>query len=167
MNGHSYLSPGKAEEFVEEWSALHPKPRISTSLRANQTLSNLVVLAPLELPEEFAVQLLLLGVVHSSSGHFAEAQLFLNDALERSQAAENKWIGVVCNFELAVLEMRAMQSKAKLRNSRVEWAPSLAAAEMRLEAAMQLCSNADMASRLESRINMLRNEISSKRDSLQ
>jgi len=169
MNVHSRLDPTIAAEFVDEWLALHPKHAVPTTLRATKPITATNTLARLESPDELAVRSLLLGAVHSGSGRHAEAQLFLGDALEQSKDVEAKWVIVLTNFELAVLEMRVAETKisAKSRNSRTEWAPALAAAETRLDAAMQSCPNADMSSRLESRIGMLRNELATKRETLQ
>ncbi|KAI0056452.1 hypothetical protein BV25DRAFT_1903221 [Artomyces pyxidatus] len=150
----------------------------------------------LDTPDEQALRSLLLGVTHRAAGSPGPARAFLLDAHKRQhKLTVSTWIGGVALFELAVLVLKeAARTEAEsaaamgqeeredgtragdvevggggavTEDARETWARALKEAGARLDAAVALAgSEIDLSSRLESRIQMLRDEIAGKKEML-
>ena len=88
-------------------------PRTQLSSTAS-SLGNPNNLPDLDTPDELALRSLLLGINHRTAGHFESSRMFLKDACARQhQIQVSTWIGGVAMFELAVLELKSVEAKAK------------------------------------------------------
>ncbi len=118
----------------------------------------------LDTADELALRSLLLGVAHRTAGAYTSSRAFLLDARNRQREIEvSTWIGGLASYELSVLELKEADASPG-----AEWSQVLKRAEEHLDQAFTLAhgTDADMASRLDSRISMLRDEISLKREAL-
>ena len=123
----------------------------------------------LDTPDELAIRSLLLGIVHRTVNEFAASRAFLEDALHRYHGLRvSTWVGGVACFELAVLELKETQANvgaASDATKRAAWAKALKTASELLDRALSLApQSVDLSSRLDTRINMLRDEIAMKRE---
>jgi len=152
-----------------------------SSLIISIRLSNLEersTLPDLDTPDELALRSLLLGINYRTAGQYDAARVFLKDACaQHPHIKTSTWIGGVAMFELAVLELKMTDSKAKSIASGGslqiheaakmlnEWDRALTSAEKKLDAAGALGGggSVDLSSRLDSRIEMMRDEIKVKR----
>lgn len=120
----------------------------------------------LDTPDEIALRSLLLGVVHKSLTRFTKARTFLQDVA--SYNVEAKWYKVLALFELSVLGLQETNERVKAwspgsDNSKDLWTSTLRDAEDLLDKAIDISATIEVSSRIESRISMLRDEISLKR----
>lgn len=120
----------------------------------------------LDTPDELALRSLLLGVVHKSLTRFTTARTFLLDVA--SYNVEAKWYKVLALFELSVLCLQETNERVKAwspgsNNFKDLWASTLRDAEDLLDKAADISATIEVSSRIESRISMLRDEISLKR----
>ncbi|KAF8522203.1 outer membrane protein Iml2/Tetratricopeptide repeat protein 39 [Hysterangium stoloniferum] len=175
-NMHHRLPLAAAEDRIREWTALSyadvvkenfPIPK---STAFNEKITS--ILYDIDTPDELALRSLLLGVVHRSISHFPEARGFLLEVATYN--VEFKWMKGLALFELAVVRLQeaeaaekaeapALLSVAPTKQSKALWQSALKDAEELLDRALEATGNADMSSRIESRISMLRDEISFKR----
>jgi len=125
----------------------------------------------LDTPDELALRSLLLGVVHRSISHFSESRDFLLDVGKHT--VEGKWTQALALFELAVLKLKEMEASNKEVSTLVvtpvygpktgPWTSVLDEASEVLHRASESAAGTDLSSRLDSRITMLRDEITLKR----
>jgi len=133
----------------------------------------------LDTPDELALRSLLLGVVHRTIKSYSVARAFLIDAYSYQSKIENStWIGGVTMFELAVLELketealepvpRPGQNGTMIRQDiKDKWRRAIQNAIENLDRTMQLATNStDLSSRLDTRVNMLRDEIMARKEFL-
>ncbi|KAI0034535.1 outer membrane protein Iml2/Tetratricopeptide repeat protein 39 [Vararia minispora EC-137] len=173
-NNHQRIKPAVAEQHIRDWLALHPPISTPTPYASSPPSPPPAYPSPpppLDTPDELALRDVLLGVAHRTAGHAAPARTFLETAHARQPLlAVSTWVGGVALFELAVLELleaRGAEPAAGASDAerRQHWRSAIAAAGKRLEAAQALLgSEIDLASRLESRIAMLRDEIALKKE---
>jgi hypothetical protein len=98
----------------------------------------------------------------------------LDDSYKRHGGiTTSSWIGGVSLFELAVLDLKEMETTEREGDSSgsltisQRWNIALKAASEKLDLALKLCGNqVDLSSRLDSRIVMLKDEIALKMDML-
>ena len=150
----------------------------------------------LDTPDELALRALLLGIHHRTLKAFDVARGFLVQAHGyHSELKVSTWIGGLAMFELAVLDLKEAEDRHRKRvmvvggiekedgptvngdrcysqltgdeeMSRV-WSEVLKAARVKLDVALDLATNSvDLSSRLDSRIAILKDEISTKREIL-
>lgn len=135
--------------------------------------------ADLDTSEELALRSLLLGIVHRTAGEFASSRAFLEDTRQREPDVETStWMGAITMFELAVLDLKETEAAEKLsklnsegslsaEETRRAWIHSLKSATDKLDQALALATGSiDLSSRLDSRIAMLRDEMSTKKEML-
>lgn len=124
----------------------------------------------LDTVDELAIRSLLLGIVHRTIADYAPARAFLLDAHKKAADVEiSTWVGGVSSFELAVLDLKEADMKAtnlEPDEAMKMWENVLQRSSETLDQAYALSKNTDMSSRLDSRIVMLRDEISDKRQLL-
>lgn len=142
----------------------------------------------LDTPDELAVRSLILGIVHRTLGDYKGSRILFDDALRHWREAEtNSWIGGVTYFELAVLDMKDGERAAAEAGVAAQddegdkscynvdgvgeedsgkgtvldtWRRAIQSAREALQKAHALCTReADLSSRLDSRVVMLRQEI--------
>ena len=123
----------------------------------------------LDTPDELAIRSLLLGIVHRTVNEFTASRAFLEDAHQRYHGLRvSTWVGGVTCFELAVLELKETQATVGAATDtikRAAWAKTLKTASEQLDHALSLApQSVDLSSRLDTRINMLRDEITMKRE---
>ena len=122
----------------------------------------------LDTPDELALRSLLMGVVHRSISHFAEARAFLLDVAKHQ--IEFKWVRALALFELAVLHLKETEASDKADaeapdteppsdHSKALWKNGLKEAGEILDRASEASVNTDLSSRLDTRISLLRDEI--------
>ncbi|KAH7107708.1 hypothetical protein BKA62DRAFT_684189 [Auriculariales sp. MPI-PUGE-AT-0066] len=157
LNAHYRLDRQSAESLIAEWTKLTPPP-LANNIQTQEDPDLLH-------PEEFASRSTLLGVLHSVAGNYADATVHLQEAANRGKEIDCKWAALVANVEMAVLSLLQI-SKRRSRDGE-DWSPAIgiAKAEASLDTAMTFASReTEMGGRVESRINLLRNQIALKKD---
>lgn len=138
------------------------------------TLPELKTTNDLDTPDELAIRSLILGIVLRTLEDFTASRSFLTDAYDRhSEIVDSNWVGGVALFELAVLDLKEVEHREKakatsdLNEMKAEWSQALKTSSERLDKALAISgSSVDLSSRLDGRINMLRDEILIKREML-
>jgi tetratricopeptide (TPR) repeat protein len=166
-NTHARIESSVAIAHIQEWSSLTPAiTGIESRYLATPVLKTQN--DDLDTVDELAIRSLLLGIVHRTLAEYAAARAFLLDALKRAPDVEvSSWVGGVSAFELAVLDLKEADVKAvdmKPEEAMSMWEGVLAGAGEKLDQAYTMSTKqTDLSSRLDSRIVMLRDEISDKR----
>lgn len=165
-NAHANITREVADATIRDLMKLAPQPGVENGEQADKTFPDYMDCA-----DEFLARALLLGVLHRSGGHFGESRKFFIEVIDKYQTAEGRWIGVIVHIEMAVLELQ--ETEASLRedkevlDTKTRWEVALDTAGKWLDKGLSLCTNTvEMFSRVESRISMLRNEITLKREAL-
>ncbi|OAX38012.1 hypothetical protein K503DRAFT_866467 [Rhizopogon vinicolor AM-OR11-026] len=170
-NTHARIERSVAIAHIQEWSSLTPAiTDIESEHLLPQTSTN-NDRVDLDTVDELAIRSLLLGIVHRTLADYAPARAFLLDARKRAADVEiSSWVGGVSSFELAVLDLKEADMKAaemERDEAMTMWEDVLQTASETLDIAYSLSTkNTDLSSRLDSRIVMLRDEISDKRELL-
>lgn len=127
----------------------------------------------LDSPDELAARALLLGILHRTAGEFKASREFLEDALARHKTVKiSTWVGGIASFETAVLDLKEADalygSDATVPMgdaAKAYWKKVLKSASEMLDQALSLApQNVDLSSRLDTRVSMLRDEITTKRE---
>jgi tetratricopeptide (TPR) repeat protein len=166
-NTHARIESSVAIAHIQEWSSLTPAiTGIESRYLATPVLKTQN--DDLDTVDELAIRSLLLGIVHRTLAEYAAARAFLLDALKRAPDVEvSSWVGGVSAFELAVLDLKEADVKAvdmKPEEAMSMWEGVLTGAGEKLDQAYTMSTKqTDLSSRLDSRIVMLRDEISDKR----
>lgn len=166
-NTHARIESSVAIAHIQEWSSLTPAiTDIESKYLAKQVPKTET--DDLDTVDELAIRSLLLGIVHRTLAEYAASRAFLLDALKRAPNVEiSSWVGGVSAFELAVLDLKEADVKAsdmKPEEAMTMWEGVLAGASEKLDQAYAMSTKqTDLSSRLDSRIVMLRDEISDKR----
>ncbi|KXN86986.1 Mitochondrial outer membrane protein IML2, partial [Leucoagaricus sp. SymC.cos] len=112
-NSHTRISESITLLHIHEWYSTTPvpptvSPHHSPSASPPPTPTPT---PPLDTPDEFALQALLLGVVHRTIKLYDTSQEFLNGACESQESIETStWIGRIANFELVVLKLKEAET---------------------------------------------------------
>ncbi|KAG1827373.1 outer membrane protein Iml2/Tetratricopeptide repeat protein 39 [Suillus subaureus] len=166
-NTHARIESSVAIAHIQEWSSLTPA---ITDIESKYLVKQVpkTDTDDLDTVDELAIRSLLLGIVHRTLAEYAAARAFLLDALNRAPNVEiSSWVGGVTAFELAVLDLKEADVKAadmKPEEAMTMWEGVLAGAGEKLDQAYAMSTKqTDLSSRLDSRIVMLRDEISDKR----
>lgn len=169
-NTHARIEHSVAIAHIQELSSLTPAiTDIESKYLVRPTSTNDRV--DLDTVDELAIRSLLLGIVHRTLADYVPARAFLLDAQRKAPDVEiSSWVGGVSSFELAVLDLKEADMKAADMESDEAmkmWEGVLQGASETLDQAYALSTkNTDLSSRLDSRIVMLRDEISDKRELL-
>ncbi|TFK33083.1 outer membrane protein Iml2/Tetratricopeptide repeat protein 39 [Crucibulum laeve] len=165
-NTHARVGTLIARAHILDMSALTPPPTIVIPISRSGTPG----FHDLDTPDELALRSLLLGINYRTAGEYLTARAFLTDAYEQYPRIKvSTWIGGVSMFELAVLDLKEVESleRVDVSESSSGWTEALKNASAKLDVALGLSTSAtDLSSRLDSRIAMLRDEITSKREML-
>ncbi|PSR77603.1 hypothetical protein PHLCEN_2v7793 [Hermanssonia centrifuga] len=176
-NTHARIGKEIAHAHIAELCSLSPPVEISSPLTALGATPTLPSNPPdLDTPDELAVRSLILGIVHRTAGEYPASREFLVDAHKRHSTVKiSTWVGGVACFELAVLDLK--EAEAKLGGDdgvgmdsakKAAWMDALKAAGVRLDQALALApQSVDLSSRLDTRISMLRDEMSTKRETIE
>ncbi|KXN81298.1 Mitochondrial outer membrane protein IML2 [Leucoagaricus sp. SymC.cos] len=106
-NTHARISESVALLHIREWYSTAPVPPIVSPHHSPSASPP----PTLDTPVEFALQALLLGVVHRTIKSYDTSRGFLNGACERQESiVTSTWIGGIANFELAVLELKGAEA---------------------------------------------------------
>ncbi|KZV92878.1 hypothetical protein EXIGLDRAFT_836136 [Exidia glandulosa HHB12029] len=171
LNVHSHMTSEMSKALIQEWLALTPRSSIVSPVEASaeKTPLHKESANDLILPEELALRSLLLGVVHGVASYWTEARAYLEEAAQVAKEADYKWVCVVAHFELATLELRETSARLGAENrQRQPWMDAIAKTEKRIETALSFSTNTtEMTGRMESRINMLRHEMTAKKRTLE
>ncbi|KAI0040329.1 hypothetical protein FA95DRAFT_1683845 [Auriscalpium vulgare] len=192
-NTYGRISKTTAEAYINDWLQTSPPVELRTPYSDTLTPPTYAQPPPaLDTPDELALRALLLGIAHRAAGVHAVARAFLLDAHRRQPELQvSTWIGGIAQFELAVLELKdaaryegesAQALGAEEREdgdadanvegvlteaARAHWAKALKDAGACLDTAGSLAgSEIDLSARLETRTQMLRDEIGLKKESL-
>lgn len=173
-NTHGRISHAVAEAHIRDWSALTPPLTIKSPYIPDEP-SVPAVHPDLTSVDELALRALLLGIVHRTLEAFEPSRLFLREVLTLSRDVDAAtWLAGVAMFESAVLDLkeaeargRALSENAGSAEVRELWVKAIREASEKLDQALALSNNnADLSSRLDGRINMLRDEIVAKQEML-
>ncbi|EJD00340.1 uncharacterized protein FOMMEDRAFT_142311 [Fomitiporia mediterranea MF3/22] len=176
-NMYQRITKETAIEHVKELTSLSPPVAVTTSSYVSPPddgTEKKSAKNDLDTPDELAIRSLILGIVHRTLEDFASSRDFLIDAQShQSEIVDSKWVGGVAFFELAVLDLKELEFREKTNpeldasERKSGWAKVLKTASEKIERAMSIIgSSADLSSRLDSRVNMLRDEIGIKREML-
>ncbi|KAJ7473170.1 mitochondrial outer membrane protein IML2 [Mycena galericulata] len=176
-NTYQRIDDDVAEAHIAELAALTPHVALAVpspcAVPGPCLLANLLT-APqttpdLDTPDERALRLLLLGIMHRTLRLYAPSRALLEAARGMAGVKTSTWIAGVALFELAVTDLKEGQAAADPALDRGGWLKVLAAADARLDAALGFAgkSDIDLSSRLDSRIALLRDEIAAKRAMVQ
>ena len=173
-NTHSRITKPVAEGHIQEWAALTPPVEITSPLITPSTTA--YDTPDLDTPDELAIRALLLGIVHRTAGDHAAARAFLQDAAARQPAVRvSSWVGGVAWFELAVLDLKEFDAGQEAKGRETSgldadtegWTRVLKSALEKLDKALSLATQqVDLSSRLDTRIAMLKDEITMKKEML-
>ena len=172
-NTHQRITKEVAIEHVKELTSYSPAVTVHNKYVASPSEQSTT--KDLDHPEELAIRSLILGIVHRTLEDFTSSRAFLADAYSHYSAVTDcKWVGGVSLFELAVLDLKEMEFREKSTKSNgdsvdftSEWSQALKAASEAVDRAMSISgSSVDLSSRLDSRVNMLKDEIAIKREKL-
>lgn len=180
-NNHARITTDICEEHAKELTALTPYPTISSPLVVADTTPKPASNPPdLDTADELAVRSLILGMVHRRAGHYTASREFLLDSLSLQKTIKaSTWIPGVASFEIAVLDLKEAEATLGAGSNGSEkvllseqdkqaWLQVLKKAGERLDQALSLSPQSiDMSSRLDSRITMLRDEIVTKRETIE
>ncbi|KAF7986637.1 hypothetical protein HWV62_26454 [Athelia sp. TMB] len=168
-NTHARIDESIARAHIAELGALSPAPAVASPYLPAPAASSDT--PDLTTPDELAIRALLLGITHRALGApaYPAARAFLDDAVRTAGkigAGGATWVGGVACFETAVLELRAADAAAEKgkEGGKEMWAGALARAGALLDRVNG--GDADLSSRLESRVGMLREEIRMKKEGL-
>lgn len=122
-------------------------------------------------PEELASRSLLLGILHRTVGEYETSRLLLEEVLSQRTELGTSWVVPTAMFELASLELVEVESKphGKVLSSEetCNWREALDRASTRLEQVGPLAAaSSGLATRIEGRVTMLKDEIGYKRTAL-
>ncbi|KAL5513993.1 hypothetical protein ACEPAG_2754 [Sanghuangporus baumii] len=172
-NTHQRIMKDVAVAHVKELTSLTPPVTVHNEYIAP---SGPTSTKDLDHPDELAVRSLILGIVHRTLEDFTSARLFLTDAHNRyHEIVDSKWVGGVALFELAVLDLKELEFREKAAKAngsssndlKADWSRVLKMASETLDKAMHISgSSVDLSSRLDGRVNMLKDEIAMKREKL-
>lgn len=186
-NTHQRITEETALAHVEELCSLTPPVSTPSPLIAEKpTSQDAGQPSDLDTPDELAIRALILGILYRTLKDFKTSRTYLTEAHGLHDAVlENKWVGGVALFELAVLELKELEAREQaqprpdnksdsssvasigLKPTLVEWNRALKEAASKLEKAMAISGNSvDLSSRLDTRVNMLKDEIAIKREML-
>ena len=174
-NTHQRITKETAIAHIHELSAYTPKPPVASEYVAEApSLTNGQSPPDLDTSDELAIRSLILGIVHRTLQDFTSSRKFLSDAHARYvDVVDSKWVGGVALFELAVLDLKEMEARERRDETlspselTTEWMKAMKTASEKLDKALAISPNSvDLSSRLDSRINMLRDEMSIKKEML-
>jgi hypothetical protein len=135
----------------------------------------------LDTPDEESIRSLVLGIVHRTLGDFATSRAFLEDAVKKHpQVKCSTWVGGVALFELAVLDLKEVEAderagKLSSETNKEEvslaglkrWEAAIKSATTKLDKAASISGKeVDLSSRLDSRMMMLKDEMTLKKEML-
>jgi hypothetical protein len=126
----------------------------------------------LDSADELSIRSLLLGIVYLTAGEYIPARAFFLDAhMRQPNFTISTWVGGMALFHLAVLELKVVNIATASLGSQKEvtaaWTMAMKKASADLDKALALAtSNTDLPSRLDSRIAMLRDETTMKKEML-
>ncbi|KAF8634528.1 hypothetical protein AX15_000828 [Amanita polypyramis BW_CC] len=179
-NNHAQISQSSARAHIDALSklepTLHPSAQPAPTIAKND----------LDTPDELAIRSLLLGIHYRTIGDYPMARSHLSEAYAvRGRVKVSMWVGGMSLFETATLDLIEMDAKntkghtvdgstgtrevkpdqtSEERQYQAGWERVLREAERKLDEALELSPDAvDLASRLDGRIVMLREEIRKKR----
>ncbi|KAJ7184840.1 hypothetical protein C8R46DRAFT_882832 [Mycena filopes] len=171
-NTHQRIDDDVAEAHIAELAALSPPVALAVPSpflppQPDQPPSDL------DTPDERALRALLLGIMHRTLRLYGPARALLEAARGMQGVKTSTWIAGVALFELAVTDLKeagggASAHKEKGKGPEMDkaaWARVLSGADAKLDGALGMAgkSDIDLSSRLDSRIALLRDEISAKR----
>lgn len=125
----------------------------------------------LDAAEELASRSLLLGILHRAAGEYEPSRSFLEHAMTFQSEISTSWVIPTAMFELATLdlvEVERVTSKAEASDidSKDQWKKALDGATSKLDKISTLAANTTLSTRIESRVQMLRDEVGYKRGHL-
>ena len=199
-NTHARIERRLALAHIQEWTALTPPlagPLATAGVAQGSTTETIATapgnpnhLSDLDTADEHALRALLLGISHRTAGNYEIARVCLGEVCAMKtrwgEIGVSTWIPGVAMFEMAVLELKAVEASflslscdgdgeeklvVRVDGRAVEdggrWEKVLNEAEKKLDGAAALAgAGVSLSSRLGTRIEMLRDEIMMKRGML-
>lgn len=182
-NTHSRITREIARAHIEELSKLTPPISISSQYIPTSSSSPPTngALADLDTPDEEAIRSLILGIAHRTLEDFTTSRAFFEDVAEKQpQIKHSIWVSGVVLFELAVLDLKEVEAEERAGKFHSEtnkgelshagagrWEEAIQSATAKLDKAVSISGNeVDLSSRLDSRVMMLKDEITLKKEML-
>lgn len=178
-NTHSRVTQDIAQTHIEVLSKLTPPVSISSQYipTSSPLPSTNGALVDLDTPDEEAIRSLILGIAHRTLEDFTSSRTFFEDVVEKQpQIKYSTWVSGVVLFELAVLDLKEVEAEERAGKLPSEtnqsefskrWEEAIESATAKLDKAVGISGNeVDLSSRLDSRVMMLKDEITLKREML-
>jgi hypothetical protein len=169
----SRLFPSSAADIETTSSNDNTSTNFSTSGSSKQPAADTTdsVGTTLAHPEELASRSLLLGILHRTVGDYETSRLLLEEVLSQRTELGSSWVVPTAMFELASLELVEVESKpcgkVPSPEETTNWREALDKASTRLEQVGPLAAaSSGLATRIEGRVTMLKDEIGYKRTAL-
>ncbi|KAJ7148347.1 hypothetical protein C8R46DRAFT_1010091 [Mycena filopes] len=180
-NTHQRIDDDVAEAHIAELAALSPPVALAVPSPFLPVVDEKPAVEPqpdqppsdLDTPDERALRALLLGIMHRTLRLYGPARALLEAARGMQGVKTSTWIAGVALFELAVTDLKEADGGASAHKEKgkgpemdkAAWARVLSGADAKLDGALGMAgkSDIDLSSRLDSRIALLRDEISAKR----
>jgi len=161
VNGLPQCTPtNSSENHADLVSGASPKVSSSTRLAGPDPSS-----VDLDSPDELAIRALLLGVNYRTQSAYEIARVFLTEAT-KYQVTTSQWVAGLAMFEMAVLDLKETEARTRgiIGDERKSaWTDVLTGINNKLDSALSLSgSTVDLSGRFESRVAMLRDEITAK-----
>ncbi len=155
-----------AENRIVDWLILKPPSRVASPYESRLSRGSPEHLKELDTHHESFLRDLLLGISHRTLRCFAESRKFFMAALDLRDQTENTWMIPATLYELAVLELKEQDSREDSQDL-PSWSQALDSATSWLDQAVNASSAThELSNRLDLRINLLREEIATKRNIL-
>ncbi|KAG8903672.1 hypothetical protein FRB99_002863 [Tulasnella sp. 403] len=163
-NTHGRIPKSTAIAHIHDFLALTPPVDVDTPFKSEEEKESAEGV-DLDTPDEICSRNLLLGITHRAAQSYTHSRTFLLAAIPSSTqpvSDGSKWLTSMAYFELAVLDMVEAPSDA----DKERWEHAIEEAGKHLDKATANLGDADLSSRLESRIAMLRDELELKKSML-
>jgi len=183
-NTHSRISQDVARSHVEDLSKFTPPVSVSSQYiptSSSPSPPTKGVPVDLDTTDEECIRSLILGIVHRTLKDFGTSRAFLEDVVKKHPRVKcSTWVGGIALFELAVLDLKEVEaderagklssgtSKGEVSPAGVKrWEEAIKAATAKLDKAMSISGKeVDLSSRLDTRVVMLKDEMTMKREML-
>jgi hypothetical protein len=164
-SAQEFTSRQAAERRIAHWLTLRPPSRVNSTSVSTSDTNDTTDFKELDTPQELMLRDILLGITHRTTSRFKECREYLTAALELKDQLTGSWMVPVALSELAVLELHEQEAHSEPKDSS-SWTKALNAATAWLDQASNLAYNAELSNRLDIRMNLLREEITTKRNML-
>jgi len=182
-NTHARISEDAARAHIEDLSKFTPPVSTSSQYIPTSSLPTSPATAipvDLDTTDEECIRSLILGIVHRALQDYGASRAFLEDVIKKHPKVKcSTWVGGLALFELAVLDLKEVEAderagklsseiKGEVSSAGVgRWENAIKSATAKLDKAMSISGKeVDLSTRLDSRVMMLKDEMTLKREML-